>query len=73
MVMHAVPAINYIKSYLRRHFHYLIGISLVLSGCCMSYIVLLAYVSIDFQSKHYQCQNLVLNNKTGPLFLEFNW
>ena len=23
--------------------------------------------------KHCQCQNIVLNNKTGPLFLEFNW
>ena len=23
--------------------------------------------------KHYQCQNIVLNKITGPLFLEFNW
>ena len=23
--------------------------------------------------KHYQCQNIVLNNKTGPLFFQFNW
>ena len=23
--------------------------------------------------KHYQCQNIVLNNNTEELFLEFNW
>ena len=23
--------------------------------------------------KQFQCRNIVLNNKTGPLFLEFNW
>ena len=23
--------------------------------------------------KHNQCQNIVLNKKNGPLFLEFNW
>ena len=79
---HTCPAINCFKGHLR-HFHYLIGIVvLFLSGCCMSCILLLAYVSIHFQSlqsiitddeKHYQCQNIVLNNKPRSLFLEFNW
>ena len=55
----------------------------VCPGCCMSWF---PFCWLKFQSifnglqsiatddeKHYQCQTIVSNNKTGPLFLEFNW
>ena len=79
---HACPAINYFKSHLLRHFHYLIEISLVL-------IWLLYVLSLDvglrfnpFLILAIHCNRRretlstpkyrLINSKTGLLFLEFN-
>ena len=70
-----------LQSHLPRHFHYLIGISLVLIwllyvlylvvGLSFNPFLILA-IHCNSDEKYYQCQNIVLNNKTEPLFLEFN-
>ena len=67
-----------LQSQLLRHFHYLNQSRTYLAEITVC-VLLLAQVSIHFQSlqsiatddeKHYQYQ-IVLNNKTGPLLLEF--
>ena len=62
-----------LQSHILRHFHYVMGISLVtyLVAVCPLFCCWPTFQSIATDDeKHYLCQNIVLNNKPGPLLLD---
>ena len=79
---HACPAINYFKSHLLRHFHYLIEISLVLIwllyvlpldvGLRFNPFLILAIHCNRRRETLSTPKYSLINSKTGLLFLEFN-
>ena len=81
---HACPAINYFKVTFLGTFTIWLESVLYLSGCCMSCILFQSIFNpcnplqqIGRRETFYQCQNVVLNTKTEPLFWnsidEFNY